>query len=158
MAQKQKIYLETSIITAYFDFKKQDAERETATRTFWHGNLTEYDAFISETVIAELVKDAEHAGQQTQLVKDIPSLAVTDEANALAHRYLASGVIRPTKLADALHLAIATLNSINFLASWNYRDLARPAQQRKITDYNESNRLYVPTIATPDEFLKNHDT
>jgi len=158
MGKKQKIYLETSVISAYFDFKKQDAERETATRTFWHDHLKEYDAFISETVIAELVKDTEHAAQQTQLVKDVPTLAVTDEANKLAHHYLASSVIRPTKLADALHLAIATLNKIDFLASWNYRDLARPAQQRKIMDYNEAHGLYVPAIATPDEFLKNNNT
>ena len=98
----------TAVISAYFDFKKQDAKREAITRTFWHDNLKEYNAFISETVIAELFKDAEHAEQQTRLVKDVPSLAVTDETNELAHRYLASGAIRPAKLADALHLAIAT--------------------------------------------------
>ena len=154
MPAKPKISLETSVVGAYFDFKQQDDERKAVTQKFWSEILSEYNSYISETVIAELVKEIEHADQQIQLVKNFESLTITKEIDQLAYDYLEFGVIRPTKLADALHLAVSTINKIEYLVSWNYRDLARPTQQRKITDYNESHKLYVPTITTPDDFFE----
>lgn len=51
---KPKIYLETSVISAYFDFKKQDLTRKEETRYFFKKILPEYQVFISEAVLAEL--------------------------------------------------------------------------------------------------------
>ncbi|MFH1392470.1 MAG: hypothetical protein ABIG90_02190 [bacterium] len=53
---KELIYLETSVISAYFDFKKQDPERKKITRKFFDEELPKFQVLISEVVIAELQK------------------------------------------------------------------------------------------------------
>ena len=54
--QKQTIYLETSAVSAYFDFKKQDPLRKAVTREFWSSVLPSYEAHIGTITILELAR------------------------------------------------------------------------------------------------------
>lgn len=49
--KKNKIYLETSSITAYFD--SQWPDRQNLTKKFWQ-NLDKFEIYISELVLLEL--------------------------------------------------------------------------------------------------------
>jgi hypothetical protein len=61
----------------------------------------------------------------------------------------------PSKASeDALHIAIATLHSIDFLLTWNCKHIANPQIQQKIALYLREQELFLPFICTPEELLR----
>lgn len=51
---KQKIYLETSVVSAYFDPWRKSPEQKKWTRKFWKQILPDYQPVISKLVKIEL--------------------------------------------------------------------------------------------------------
>ena len=152
--QKETIYLETSVISAFFDFKKQDQERKSITRKFWKEVLSKYRTFISRTVIIEIEQSDEvFIKKFLSLAQNIPKLEITPQVTNLAKQRTNTGIIRKTQFADALHLAIAVLNKIDYIVSWNYKDIARANQRKRITEFSKNHGLYLTQVATPNDFL-----
>jgi len=152
-SKKQTIYLETSVISAYFDFKKQDAERKKITKKFWRENLLKFDVIISDVVIVELGKQEERAKEFLNVVAGFRRVEETKRSIRLSKLYLQHGIVRKTKPLDASHLALATDYKVDFLVSWNYKDFVSPEQRRKITEFNKKRKLSTPTIVTPYDFV-----
>ena len=67
-------------------------------------------------------------------LKDAPQEAVN-----LAGKYITEGVIGGGKLVDAEHIAIATINRVDVLVSWNFRHIVN---LQKIRGYNLVNLKY----------------
>jgi hypothetical protein len=59
-----------------------------------------------------------------------------DKAYALAEAYAAHGAIPPSRKADRLHAAIATVAEVDMLVSWNYRHLVNASRRQRITSVN----------------------
>ena len=98
-------------------------------------------AVISELTTLEL-KDAPQEVQD--ILKEIPErkieyVELTEEAVNLAGKYITEGVIGRGKLVDAEHIAIATINRVDVLVSWNFRHIVN---LRKIRGYNSVNLKY----------------
>ena len=55
--------------------------------------------------------------------------------------------------ADALHLALATLNGMDYLLTWNCRHIARGSVKRAQPIINAARGFASPTICTPEELL-----
>ena len=155
MPKKQTMYIETTVISAYFDFKKQDLERKKVTRNFWNTVPPNYTPVISDAVLVELrnVPENKHGVKFLEHVSSIQELPSTPKVENIAQKYTDNNIIRKTKLEDALHLAHAVVHEIDFLVSWNYKDLVRATQKRKITIYHQKQNLHLPTITTPLEFF-----
>ena len=68
------------------------------------------------------------------LIKEHPPvmLEVSSEIDELADVYIAEGVIPKKKRDDAMHIAIATVNEMDALVSWNYKHLANLAKKEKV--------------------------
>jgi hypothetical protein len=81
-------------------------------------------------------------------------LEVTPNAVELAQFYIDSGILPPKKRDDALHVAIATIEEMDVLVSWNHRHIANV---RKTEQYRGANLLrgyaLTPLILTPLEVL-----
>jgi len=72
------------------------------------------------------------------------------DAEALSREYLKYLKIPE---ADALHVAIASVEGINYLATWNMHHIAREKTRRIVDNVNfllGFSRIY---IVTPDDFL-----
>jgi len=152
--KKESIYLETSVISAYFDFKQQDTERKKITRKFWKEVLPKYRVILSETVIEELQSAEESKTSKfLRLITGAERLEVTSREKNLAKKYIKAGIIRKTKFGDALHLAVTTLNQIDYLVSWNYEDIVGASQRKKISEFNKAHKLPLTQISTPNDFL-----
>ena len=52
---------------------------------------------------------------------NIEVIRLTPAADDLARRYLAEGILGPNMLADAQHIAMATVATVDALVSWNFR-------------------------------------
>ncbi|MFQ5891986.1 MAG: PIN domain protein [Candidatus Methanofastidiosia archaeon] len=75
------------------------------------------------------------------VLKEIPEeniqyVELTEETVNLAHKYISESVIEMDKLVDAEHIAIATINRVDVLVSWNFRHIVN---LEKIRDFNAVN-------------------
>lgn len=61
---------------------------------------------------------------------------LTEEAFDLAKRYIEEGVLGGGKLVDAEHIAIATVNRVDVLVSWNFKHIVN---LQRIRGYNSVN-------------------
>ena len=64
---------------------------------------------------------------------------VTDETLALRDAYVSFGIVAEQSLADALHVALASVAGCDLIVSWNFRHIVN---YRKIRQYNAVNALH----------------
>ncbi len=86
----------------------------------------------------------------------IEIISETNEAEIqrMAFAYISEGVIPAKKLLDALHVAVCTVKSINFLVSRNYKHLANINRERRIIAVNLENNYINPLrIITPIDLI-----
>lgn len=151
---KLKIYLETSIVSAYFDFWGKSPEQKRITRKFWNKAGKDYKFYTSDITIAELMASEEKMRSMFfGLIRNVERLKTNKKTKDLAEKYIRSGIVPNSKLADANHLAVATIYRMDFLVSWNSQHITRPLKRRQITEFNEKNHLPIPIILTPVDFL-----
>ncbi|MCG2687111.1 PIN domain-containing protein [Candidatus Parcubacteria bacterium] len=152
---KPTIYLETSVISAYFDFKKQDNQRKKETQDFFKFELPKYSTFISEIVARELsvAKSMKHRQLFLKIIKDIPVLPFSREAATLRDIYMKANLVPKVKIDDAGHLAIATVHNIKVVLSWNYNHIANYFVQEKANALNTLHNYPNLLIDFPSKFL-----
>ena len=69
---------------------------------------------------------------------------LSDEAIALAEAYIREGAAQETNRADALHIALATVNRVDVVASWNFKHIVKLS---RIRAYNAVNlKLGYPAL------------
>ena len=139
---KQRIYIDTSVIGGYFDEEFKDATRELFKR-FENNEIT---FVVSDLLDLELIGAPKN-------VRELPykfsadkfeRVEFTDEASLLADTYIAEKVVGKTSLEDCRHIAIATINKVDVLASWNFKHIVN---LDRIKGYNSVNyRLGYPMI------------
>jgi hypothetical protein len=84
-------------------------------------------------------------------------IELTEEIMNLADRYITEKVVGRTSLEDCRHIALATVNRVDVLASWNFKHIVN---LDRIKGYNSVNlRLGYPTIEirTPQELVSYGD-
>lgn len=152
--KKETIYLETSVISACFDFKNQDAVRKAITLEFWKEVLPKYNVFLGTITLLEL-REAEkkYNVKLIDFVKDFIELKPNAEIEKLVDLYLKNKIFPPLKRPDAVHIATASVNKIDFIVSWNQIHITRPHRTKIIQDFNLKHNIFVPEITTPEDLL-----
>ena len=95
------------------------------------------DDALSELTLRELETAPSAVREVLRVVPadHIEFLRLTQPAAELAQRYLAEGVPGPGMLADAEHIAMASVACVDVLASWNFRHIVNlPRIQRAAVD------------------------
>lgn len=150
ISRKTTLYLDTSIPNALLH---EPEDRKETTSLLFSQILPQYDVFISELTIAEIqaTPDASLREKLVKLVDPFHVLPIHPNAEALAKGYLNYLQIPE---ADALHIAIASVEGINYLVTWNMRHIARERTRRIVDNTNflfGAPRIY---IVTPDDFIE----
>ena len=52
---------------------------------------------------------------------------------------------------DALHIAIASVEKIDFIATWNFKHINNPFTKNKIKEIIENAGYICPVLASPEE-------
>ena len=73
---------------------------------------------------------------------------------SVAERLLGGGPIPREAAADALHIAIAAVNGIDYLLTWNCRHLANASLRVRIAVLLEDAGYACPVICTPEELME----
>ncbi|HEV7903783.1 MAG TPA: type II toxin-antitoxin system VapC family toxin [Pyrinomonadaceae bacterium] len=148
---KQSLYLETSVVGAYLD--NGEPFRRDLTIRWWEHEMSEYRAVISPLVMRELERVPEpHRTAYLKLIAPLAQLEMSDEATILAEGYISRGIFHRKYIADALHVAVASVHKIDYLVTWNFGHLANVRRQARIRLFNTAAGFFVPMIVTP-EFL-----
>jgi len=87
------------------------------------------------------------------VLDDVPLLLITEQALNIAESLVRQGIIPAKAVEDALHIAVATVNGVDYLLTWNCRHIANPEIQRGIAAHLEQVGLFLPFICTPEELL-----
>lgn len=148
---KPRVYIETTVPNYVFD--EDYPERQAIARKVFELIRKErIEGFISQTTAAELSAAKEpKKSQLKKLVKGIKVLPVTKKVNSLAKRYIKEGIFPKNKLADATHVAVASVNEIEYLFSWNFRHIVRVRTKEKVAAVNMLLGYKIPQIVTPEE-------
>lgn len=148
---RQTIYIETSIVGAYLD--NGDPLRRDLTIRWWEHEMDYYRATTSLLVLREIEMFTEpHKSAGLKLIETFPAAKISDEAAILAESYLSRGIFQRKFLGDAMHVAIASINRIDYLVTWDFGHLLNIRRQARIRAFNKASGFHTPTIITP-EFL-----
>jgi len=158
---KRTIYIETSVVS-YLVADMSDNIRvsghQLATHEFWK-ILPEYEVSISDTVVEETSKGDEGKIQKRlRRIRDFRVLEIDEKTQALAIKLVGEKAIPEKCPEDALHIAVAAINEIEFIVTWNFKHINNPFMIRKISDVVTSAGYSMPVICSPEEFMEaEHD-
>ena len=147
----QRLYLDTSVYGGYFE-----AEFEVWTkRLFDRIRDEQLTVVVSDVVLFELGGAPKHV---IELLEGLPQSQVerlreSQRSLDLADRYIAEKVVGRTSLLDCRHIALATLNRVDVLVSWNFKHIVNLT---RIRGYNAANYREGHTfveIRTPIELM-----
>ena len=146
---KTRVYLDTSVISALFD--ERTPERLAMTSVFW-SKLSGYEVFISELVLEEIERANERVRDKMfSAIKCFKVLKTSKDAEKLAHIYVKQGIFPEKYFDDALHVALASVNQIGILLSWNFTHLVKLKTRRMVSIVNLTENVIPVEIASPPE-------
>ena len=156
-AIRPRLYLETSVVSYLVARPSRDVEvlgHQETTRAWWDSSLALHEAYVSALVHLEAGRgDPGAASQRLKAIEQFPVLAISEEARHLADLYVREIPLPVKASADALHLAIATLNRMDYVVTWNCEHIAQGRVKRRLEEINRAQGLAVPTICTPEELF-----
>jgi uncharacterized protein (DUF1786 family) len=110
---------------------------------------------VSEAVLQEAAGgDPIAAARRTAVLRGIRVLAVTEAAANLAHDLIAGQAIPAKAAVDAVHIAVAAVNGMDFLLTWNCAHIANAATRVMIDRVCRIAGLTPPVICTPEELTE----
>src|SRR5437867_3274623 len=118
---RQRIYVDNSVLGGYYD-----KEFEKDTKLFFQRiENKDFNVHISEITNAELIPAPQRV---KDVIKKIPIdclilLQFTEESQELSRHYIKEKALGEASLNDAYHIAIATVNRLDVLVSWNFRHI-----------------------------------
>ena len=98
--------------------------------------------------------DAEAASRRLAAVEGITSLAATTEAGDLASQFVRAHAMPEKAAVDALHVAIAVVNGMDYVLTWNCAHIANAAIREKIERTCREAGYEPPIICTPEELME----
>jgi len=149
---QQRLYIDTSVIGGYHDDEFKDATRQFFERI----EAKEFLIYFSEINETELVLAPQNVKEVKLKIPQecLPYVEIDKEVEQLAQTYVSEKVLGKASTNDAYHIALAPVNRLYCLVSWNFKHIVN---FDKIKQFNSINlKLGYPLIdiRTPLEFLK----
>lgn len=155
---KAKVYVETTVISYLTARPSRDiviAGHQQVTHDWWGTCHEQFDIVASQLVLQEVAAGDQKAAQERlDLLDKMTLLEVTEDALALAQELVNEGALPRRAAEDALHIAVAVTNGVEYLVTWNYRHLANATMRTRIEAVCRSAGYEPAIICTPEELLE----
>jgi PIN domain len=155
------IYVETTVIgnvAGRIHSNPDVAARQRTTRTWWSSVATRYELAISQLVLDECSDgDPSAAQERLEVLRDLVILAITDEARQLARTLTSEGAVPQSEPRDALHIAVAAVQRVQYLVTWNFKHIANATTRTRIEQVCRDAGFTPPIICTPPEIPGDDD-
>jgi predicted nucleic acid-binding protein len=156
---KQKLYIETSVVSYLAARRSRElliAARQEATAELWSKLLSSGSTGYVSTLVHQEAQqgDPEQARKRIDALSALAVLDVEQEAQALAEQILAAKAVPAEYPDDALHVAVAAVNGMDVLITWNFAHLNNPIARGRIRQIVEDSGYRCPEVCSPDELLE----
>lgn len=155
---KVHVYLETSVVSYLVARPSRDlvtAAHQQATRELWPCLQDKYLTYVSALVYAEAERgDSGQAQKRLAALRPFVTLTIDAAARLLAAQIIADGGIPREEPEDALHLALAAVNGMEIVLTWNFAHLNNPITRGKVRRSIERAGYACPEICSPEELAE----
>ena len=152
---KPRVYIETTVISYLTARSSRDliiAARQEVTREVWDRLLSDCECFVSALVVLEAGKgDEVAAARRLDALRALPVLHVGDDAGRMAELLVVEKAIPAEYAEDAMHVATAALNGMDFVVTWNFTHINNAATRHKIRAVIERHGFQCPELCSPEE-------
>jgi len=127
MKKIPKLFIETTVFNFYFE-EKHGQKQKDAVRLFEEVAKGRYEAYTSDVVINELKKATlDKFIRMDELYEKYikRTLGLLPETEHIAELYIKKGIIPAKSKEDALHIACAVVNDLDFVISYNLGHLVK---------------------------------
>ncbi|GHV46216.1 hypothetical protein AGMMS49546_33790 [Spirochaetia bacterium] len=123
-----KLYLETTIFNFYY-VDKDSKKKDDTHKLFDAIKKGKYEVYTSWYVQDEIARDTPEKYEKMRSLLEKyaqPTVSFNEEASALAEIYIKNRIIPLKYRTDALHIATATVNRLDFVVSFNFGHIVKP--------------------------------
>ncbi len=152
----QICYIDTSVLGGVFD-EEFRTYSSMLIEEFILGNKI---VAVSEVTLQEL----ERAPKKVQNIykeistKKIKIFRLDHASKTLANKYISEQAISPNFLLDAQHIAIASVNKVDVLVSWNFKHIVNLRRIKLYNSINLKNGYPLLEIRSPREVVENEQS
>lgn len=129
-----RVYINTSVIGGCLD----EEFKEHSERLFQDFEAGRLRPVLSNITIAELLQapEAVRSLMGSAAIQGAERVYLNEEAVLLAEAYIREGVVGEANRVDAQHVAIATVQRVDILVSWNFRHIVKWGRIRAFNAVN----------------------
>lgn len=155
---RRRVYLETTVIS-YLTAPRPSrtvivAAHQEITLHWWERRRRDFDLVVSELVLREAAGgDPEVAERRLAALAGLPRLALTEDVLRLGTEFIQRRLLPEKAAEDGMHIAVATVHSVDYLLTWNCAHIANPEIQERLSAFLFERGLVLPFICTPEELL-----
>ncbi|HRE58950.1 MAG: PIN domain protein [Candidatus Kapaibacterium sp.] len=150
--KKDRIYIDTSIVGGYFD-----VEFEFETKLLFE-RLEKKEVIF---VISDLMEiELEQAPDKVKNLlynfsnDSFERVNLTKEAQELGQLYVNEKVVGQTSIEDCYHIAMATINNVDVLASWNFKHIVNFTRIKGYNSVNLKSGYKLLEIRNPKDLVE----
>jgi hypothetical protein len=149
---RQRIYIDTSIVGGLFD----DEFKEATTKLFERLQNNEIIFVVSDLLDLELLNSPVHVKEllHNYSADKFQRVGLTEEAIKLADAYILENVVKKTSIEDCRHIALATINKVDVLASWNFKHIVNLDRIKGYNAINLKLGYSMIEIRSPKDLIK----
>ncbi len=149
--KRLRVYADTSVFGGCFD----DEFAADSRKFFDEIKTGRFTLVVSATTLRELAKAPTEVRDLVSAVPDehVEGIRMSEEIERLRDAYLSAGVVGPSSIFDAEHIAAASVAGVDLIVSWNFKHIVH---FDRIRGYHPVNLLegYHPTpIHSPREVI-----
>lgn len=153
----ESVYIETTIVSYLVSRPSRDllvAAHQQIAHEWWNHRRGQFECFISQVVIDEVqAGDDDAAQRRMETIRSFPVLEATAEAEDLTRAIVLAGAVPKQAVRDAAHIAVAAVNNMDYLLTWNCRHLANAQIIRLVLGVCGERGYAMPVICTPEELM-----
>lgn len=153
MERRPKVYIETTVPN--YVFNDEVPEKQQVTKQLFsliHRQL--FEPFVSSITIGEINKSPEpKRSKMFELIRKFPILEPTPQSVRLSEEYIRHYIIPDNFYNDGLHIAIATVNHLDIIVSYNFQHIVNLKTIKGVTGINLLYNLATPEIVSPEEVI-----
>jgi len=149
---KQRIYIDTSVIGGCED----EEFSQWSVQLFKEFRQGSRIAVVSDLTRKEIEKAPERVKKILLSLTDlnVENVFLTEEAETLAQNYIDEAVVSAKHIVDAQHIAIASVERVDVLVSWNFQQIVNLDRIRAFNSVNLKLGYPVLEIRSPREVIR----
>ncbi len=151
----ESVYIESSVISYLASKPSRDivvAVRQRITLDWWETQRANFELRISPVVLREIQRGDPQAAQKRLAVIDgISMLDFTEKSYELAGLLMSENAVPAGSADDALHIAIAATQEVDYLLTWNFKHINNAQKKNKIFNIVTLAGFVCPQLCSPEE-------